>query len=135
MKKILFMAAAAMLSGMAMAKSEAEQFGMRYIATSPGTNYKIYNSGEFMFIDARATGRFASISIPVIQQQKSAGYAIVPARNFDELNKNGQFAQGYVVDCGTSIVYDADGQRSRVSELNQLHQSAADLACMILDAK
>jgi hypothetical protein len=135
MKKALLVVVLAVMSGMGMAKSEAEQFGMRYIATSPGTNYKIYNSGEFMFIDARATGRFASISIPVIQQQKSAGYAIVPARNFDELNKNGQFAQGYVVDCGTSIVYDADGQRSRVSELNQLHQSAADLACMILDAE
>ena len=135
MKKWLFIIAVATLSSMATAKTEAERFGLQYVATPPGTNYKVYKGGEFMFIDARATGRFASISIPTIRQQQNAGYAIIPARNFDEMNRNGQFARGYSVDCGTKVVYDDSGQPNRVSELNQLHQSAADLACLILDAE
>ena len=88
-----------------------------------------------MFIDARATGRFASMSILTIKQQQQAGYAIIPARNFDEMNRNGQFAQTYSVDCGTNVVYDGNGQSNRASELNPLHQVASNLACLILDTE
>lgn len=135
MKKWLFIMAVATLSSMAIAETEAERFGLQYVATPPGTNYKVYKGGEFMFIDARATGRFASISIPTIRQQQNAGYAIIPARNFDEMNQNGQFARGYSVNCGTDVVYDDNGKGSRASELNQLHQAAANLACLILDSE
>ena len=99
----------AVISSMVMAKSEAEQFGLQYIETQPGTNY--------------------------IKQQQQAGYAIIPARNFDEMNRNGQFAQAYSVDCGTNVVYDGNGQPNRVSELNPLHQAASNLACLILDTE
>lgn len=135
MKKTLLAMILAVISSMVMAKSEAEQFGLQYIETPPGTNYKVYGSGEFMFIDARDTGRFASMSILTIKQQQQAGYAIIPARNFDEMNRNGQFAQTYSVDCGTNVVYDGNGQSNRVSELNPLHQVASNLACLILDTE
>ena len=42
MKKWLFIMAVATLSSMAIAETEAERFGLQYVATPQGTNYKVF---------------------------------------------------------------------------------------------
>lgn len=136
MKKTLLVAILAVMSGIVMAKTDAENHNLTLV-TNLLSRYKVYSAGEsgFMFIDARRAGRFASMSIPTIRQSGEAGYAIIPGRNFDEMSNNSQFAKGYSVDCNRNVIYNEEGQPTRASEMNELHQLAAEMACMALEGK
>lgn len=94
--------------------------------------YGVKDAG-FIFIDGSATvGRFASISLTVINNTNEAGYAVVPAKSLEEMNDNAQFAKIYTVDCDRQRIINDNGQAVRVSEMNPFHQAAAGVACFVL---
>ena len=136
MKKIILLAILSCI-GLTDAASlnDVKKYHLEYVAT-PDSGYTTYMSGDIMFIDASDDlGRIASISIPTVWEDGQAGYAIVPAKNFDEYNQNGQFARAYTVDCARQVIFDEDDHATKISEMNALHANASFVACAALDAK
>lgn len=92
------------------------------------------NKYEFIFVDGSKTvGAFASSSIAGISSSNQAGYAVTPANTFEEMSRNAQFAKIYTVDCDRQRVTDEDGDVLRLSNASAFHQTAAGMACSVLE--
>ena len=108
---------------------DSDDFGNDiYFGSGPSGDY------EFIFVDGSASaGTYASASILSIYKSKQAGYAVIPANDFNEMNRNRQFAKNYTVDCTRQRLTIDGGTVVRLSELNAFHQTSAGMACSVLD--
>lgn len=89
---------------------------------------------EFIFVDGSSTaGMFSSASIAIIQTTQEAGYAVVPANDFQEMSRNAQFAKIYTVDCDRQRVTDEDGEVMRLSNASAFHQTTSSMVCSVLE--
>lgn len=148
MKRLLF-CLLAMVSGLSLAQPATRQLSgeLEYLATNHRNGYKIYRWNDFILVDAGAeTGRFALISPEIIAELRNtasnqaekgfASYAIVPAKNIVELRHNLQFWKIFNINCRTNMISDNDDASVKPFALNQatqLHQTAANLACVALE--
>lgn len=138
-----------LVSGLALAQPvQRRQNGdLEYLATNQANGYKVYRWEIFIVVDAGAQlGRFAVISPEIIaesvrtaqnQTEKiTAYYTIVPAKNIDELSYNLRFSKGFKINCETNIILEDENIFAKpftLSQATQLHQTAANLACVALD--
>lgn len=93
-------------------------------------------SGEYdiILVDGSASaGMFASASIPIIQNTQEAGYAVVPANSFEQMNNNVEFAKIYAVDCDRKKIEDEDGVIMRLSNASAFHQTTSSMVCSVLE--
>ena len=118
-----------------------------YLATNQANGYRVYRWKIFIVVDAGAQlGRFAVISPEIIAEsvrtapnpadKTTAYYTIVPAENIDELSYNLRFSKGFKINCETNIILEDENIFAKPFALNQatqLHQTAANLACVALD--
>lgn len=148
MKKLL-LCLLMLVSGLALAQpAQRRQNGeLEYLATNQANGYKVYRWKIFIVVDAGAQlGRFAVISPEIIAESVrtaqnptekiTAYYTIVPAKNIDELSYNLHFSNGFKINCETNIILEDENIFAKpfaLSQATQLHQTAANLACVALD--
>lgn len=130
---------AVMLAGSTISAQAAIEDTLSYYDTDDYGNVVYFGSGqkneyEFIFVDGSKTvGTFASSSIAGISNSDQAGYAVIPANTFDEMSRNAQFAKTYTVDCDRQRIADEEGEVMRLSNASAFHQTAAGMACSVLD--
>ena len=130
---------AAVLAGIALSAQAAIEDTLSYYDTDDYGNVVYFGSGqqseyEFIFVDGSKTvGAFASSSIASISNSNQAGYAVIPANTFEEMIRNAQFAKTYIVDCDRQRITDDEGEVMRLSNASAFHQTAAGMACSVLD--
>ena len=130
---------AAVLAGIAFSAQAAIEDTLSYYDTDDYGNVVYFGSGqqseyEFIFVDGSKTvGAFASSSIAGISTSNQAGYAVIPANTFEEMSRNAQFAKTYIVDCDRQRITDDEGEVMRLSNASAFHQTAAGMACSVLD--
>ena len=138
-----------LVSGLALAQPvQRRQNGdLEYLATNQANGYKVYRWEIFIVVDAGAQlGRFAVISPEIIAEgvrtaqnpteKITAYYTIVPAKNIDELSYNLRFSKGFKINCETNIILEDENifaKHFTINQATQLHQTAANLACVALD--
>ena len=119
-----------------------------YLATNQTNGYKIYRWKTVIVVDAGAKiGQFAFVDPKLIAElhrtasnalEKSfASYAIVPAKNITEFERNFGFYRIFNINCETDVISDNDNEQAEpvaLNQANQLHQTAANLACAALEA-
>ena len=130
---------AAMLAGSTLSAQAAIEDTLSYYDTDDYGNVVYFGSGQkneyaFIFVDGSKTvGTFASSSIAGISNSNQAGYAVIPANTFEEMSRNAQFAKIYTVDCDRQRITDEEGEVMRLSNASAFHQTAAGMACSVLD--
>lgn len=128
-----------LLAGLCLPAQAAIEDSLSYYDTDDYGNAVYFGLGvsgkhEFIFVDGSSTaGMFSSASIAIIQTTKDAGYAVVPANDFEEMSRNAQFAKIYAVDCDRQRITDEDGEVMRLSNASAFHQTAAGMACSVLE--
>nr|DAY07308.1 MAG TPA: Ail/Lom protein [Caudoviricetes sp.] len=138
-----------LVSGLALAQSvqRPQNIDWIYLATNQTNGYKIYRWKTVIVVDAGAkTGRFAFVDPKLItelhstasnaQEKSFAHYAIVPAKDITEFERNFGFYRIFNINCETDVISDNDNEQAKPVALNQatqLHQTAANLACVALD--
>lgn len=138
-----------LVSGLALAQPvQRRQNGeLEYLATNQANGYKVYRWKIFIVVDAGTQlGRFAVISPEIIAESVrtapnptekiTAYYTIVPAKNIDELSYNLHFSKGFKINCETNIILEDENIFAKpfaLSQATQLHQTAANLACVALE--
>lgn len=127
-----------LLAGLCLPAQAAIEDSLSYYDTDDHGNAVYFGLGvsgesEFIFVDGSSTaGMFSSASIAIIQTTQEAGYAVVPANDFQEMSRNAQFAKIYIADCDRQRITDEDGEVMRLSNTSAFHQTAAGMACSVL---
>lgn len=130
---------AALMVGITLSAQAAIEDTLSYYDTDDYGNVVYFGSGpsseyEFLFVDGSDTvGMFASASIPTIYRNKQAGYAVIPANDFEQMSRNAQFAKTYSVDCQRERIKDDTGEIMRLSNASAFHQTAAGMVCSVLE--
>ncbi|TWV82056.1 hypothetical protein [Moraxella sp. VT-16-12] len=99
-------------------------------------NYHVYSTQEdFIFIDASEDwGSFISISIPTMQKNGRAGYAIIPAMNLQQMSDNFLLAKEFISDCEEGgAIFIHNGIALPINEVDDLHAVAIGTSCKLLD--
>lgn len=94
-------------------------------------NYHIYSTIEGnVFIDASKDWHsFVSISIPFLSTQATASYAIIPAKNLQQMSDNHYLAKIFTVDCENQTITNEDGLTYEAQMLSDLHHVAMGTSC------
>lgn len=88
---------------------------------------------DFIMVDGSATvGMYSSANVATIAESGQAGYAVVPASNFEDMSRNAQFAKIYTVDCDRYKIKNEMGEVMRLDNASAFHQTSAGMACSVL---
>ena len=140
-----------LVSGSVLAQPAARQQNMDrgYLATNQTSGYKIYRwktvivvdagtkTGRFAFVDPKLIAELHSTSSNVIDKAFSS-YAIVPAKDIAEFERNFMFYRIFNINCETNLISANDNEQAKpvaLNQANQLHRTAANLACAVLEVE
>lgn len=133
MKKQLFAIAATILFMPAFSHADKAPEGLMPLETIDG--YKVYLTDEkqpskLIFIDGgKKEGKFLTISVNALEES-GAGFAVMPAKNWNEYMENIQFAREYLAHCGSGKLIDVLTDTSKeLSNYSPIHTMGYNIAC------